>query len=840
MQWVSLVALAVIIGAVAITYGILIRDNRRDLEGVSSPAIHVDGNQRVAYLSHSLSSFVLPEGKDLVIDNGTLFFNGVEYSDPADLVGPQGPPGLGTECEAPLATLFWGEEDDDDDHPLETLDFENLADNIWFPIEDSRFSTRVLTHMNETGNGTIIVTKNDYYRWGLSVDFTSSGMVMHSGVVYFALRINGADKPTKYHRKSAHGGAQLCVTMFFDLYLEAGDTLGIMCKIRGGSGSETLNISTVHMYVAGERGCGLELTGPPGLTGPQGPTGLQGPLGAQGPEGSTGPQGEQGVQGVKGDDGSQGPVGPSGDQGGGENGTTGGDGFHCWDLNQNGICDLGTENKTSPDGCTTADCQGDKGDVGIQGVAGPSGSQGKEGPIGPQGSAGDDATLIIEDDGTPVPGSPHGIVNFKGNIVTAVNAGASRVNVTIDDSGLVHRTGEETIAGVKKFSDRIVANDQGYSTSYPLSVQTNSEWTWIEMLNNGGAGKGVFFGLEGNTFRLHNYQGGSIKFYANAAASHSTLMFTMENTGVFRIHDLAGGVVLSNELGQLSYQATGTAFNQDYGTSTGTVADGGVVALCPPSSTDNAIARWDGTTGRILQNSDVIVSDKGDLSGIDSISLSGTIDGRDISVDAAHFTDTANPHAVSKGQVGLGNVENLKVNLVATAAPGATDDNSAGYAVGSRWIDVTVDREYVCLNASKVAAIWKETTVANVRGVYGAEFQYVKNDTEISTQSTSFVTILAFHTASLDGGVYAIEWSADWKHSQGPSHGHIKMVLDPSTVLSEHEYESNYDIFWTGFSGYDIRTLSAGTRIIKMQYLTTSAVKTTYARNARIKLYRVE
>ncbi len=201
MQWVSLVALAVIIGAVAITYGILIRDNRRDLEGVSSPAIHVDGNQRVAYLSHSLSSFVLPEGKDLVIDNGTLFFNGVEYSDPADLVGPQGPPGLGTECEAPLATLFWGEEDDDDDHPLETLDFENLADNIWFPIEDSRFSTRVLTHMNETGNGTIIVTKNDYYRWGLSVDFTSSGMVMHSGVVYFALRINGADKPTKYHRR---------------------------------------------------------------------------------------------------------------------------------------------------------------------------------------------------------------------------------------------------------------------------------------------------------------------------------------------------------------------------------------------------------------------------------------------------------------------------------------------------------------------------------------------------------------------------------------------------------------------------------------------------------------
>ncbi len=35
----------------------------------------------------------------------------------------------------------------------------------------------------------------------------------------------------------------------------------------------------------------------------------------------------------------------------------------------------------------------------------------------------------------------------------------------------------------------------------------------------------------------------------------------------------------------------------------------------PASSTDNAIARWDGTTGRILQNSGVIINDSGQLSG---------------------------------------------------------------------------------------------------------------------------------------------------------------------------------------------------------------------------------
>jgi len=46
----------------------------------------------------------------------------------------------------------------------------------------------------------------------------------------------------------------------------------------------------------------------------------------------------------------------------------------------------------------------------------------------------------------------------------------------------------------------------------------------------------------------------------------------------------------------------------------------------------------------------------------------------------------------------------------ATAAPTANDDSGDGYQVGSRWIDVTNDKEYVCLDASVGAAVWTETT----------------------------------------------------------------------------------------------------------------------------------
>jgi hypothetical protein len=63
----------------------------------------------------------------------------------------------------------------------------------------------------------------------------------------------------------------------------------------------------------------------------------------------------------------------------------------------------------------------------------------------------------------------------------------------------------------------------------------------------------------------------------------------------------------------------------------------------------------------------------------------------------------------------------LKNNLSASVAPAVTDDSGDGYAIGSRWIDTTADKEYVALDVSVGAAVWTETTQSGTSTFVGAK-----------------------------------------------------------------------------------------------------------------------
>lgn len=63
-----------------------------------------------------------------------------------------------------------------------------------------------------------------------------------------------------------------------------------------------------------------------------------------------------------------------------------------------------------------------------------------------------------------------------------------------------------------------------------------------------------------------------------------------------------------------------------------------------------------------------------------------------------------------KSDLALNNVPNLLNNLAATTDPAVTDDGGDGYGIGSRWINTTGDTEFVALDVTVGAAVWKRTT----------------------------------------------------------------------------------------------------------------------------------
>ncbi len=56
------------------------------------------------------------------------------------------------------------------------------------------------------------------------------------------------------------------------------------------------------------------------------------------------------------------------------------------------------------------------------------------------------------------------------------------------------------------------------------------------------------------------------------------------------------------------------------------LVDLGAGVTGPGLSTDNAAARWDGTTGQVVQNSVVVIGDTGAVTGVSNLTATGFVD----------------------------------------------------------------------------------------------------------------------------------------------------------------------------------------------------------------------
>lgn len=407
---------------------------------------------------------------------------------------------------------------------------------------------------------------------------------------------------------------------------------------------------------------------------------------------------------------------------------------------------------------------------------------------------------------------------------TIIGGTAANDDLTLQSTS--HGTkGKVIINDITECGKRVVINNQGYATNYALSVQSNTAYTYIEILNDGGAGKGAFFGMEQNDFSLWSFQGGPIKFYVHPNVSQGDNKFTMRTDGVFQIHDLTAGVVKSSATGQLSSEATGTAFNKNFGTTSGTV-------LAGDHSTDTTTH---GVSGDIMGTSDAQVvtnktltdgttyfQDEGDNTKKMQFQLSSISTGntRTMTVPNANITilGEANTATITnktinaanntitgltKSDVGLSNVENLKVNLSASVAPTSTDDTSEGYAVGSRWVDTVANKEYVCVDATTDAAIWvastfssddmnvaqaRRTTTYSCTGSY-ADITFDSTDIENNTAVVEHDNTNTERLVVKDTGLYLVSATCNFD-GLATSEPYVRFYKNGTTVIGT-EYSNS-------------------------------------------------
>ena len=95
-------------------------------------------------------------------------------------------------------------------------------------------------------------------------------------------------------------------------------------------------------------------------------------------------------------------------------------------------------------------------------------------------------------------------------------------------------------------------------------------------------------------------------------------------------------------------------------------------------------------------------------------------------LNTIHRNKTDNPHTVTKEQLGLGFVSNIKHNLAAPRIVSNTDDSTNGFSVGSLW--VYTNKMYVCTDSTPNNAVWK-IIGGNVNISSGSNKINVNNDT---------------------------------------------------------------------------------------------------------------
>jgi hypothetical protein len=262
---------------------------------------------------------------------------------------------------------------------------------------------------------------------------------------------------------------------------------------------------------------------------------------------------------------------------------------------------------------------------------------------------------------------------------------ANNINVT---GGSISGT---TVSGYIPTTEKGVANGVATldsSTKVPISQipdavigALNYQGTWdastnTPTLTSSVGTKGYYYvvSVAGST----NLNGTTDWLVGDWAVYNGTIWQKIDNTdSVTSVNGLTGAVVLTTtnvaEGTNLYYTdararasvsaGTGISYNSTTGVITNASPSLGGDVVGPASATDNAVARFDTTTGKLLQNSVVTVGDTGAVSGVTTLAASTSVTTPIVQATNSGGLALKNSAGTTQMSVGAGGGDNMSINV---------------------------------------------------------------------------------------------------------------------------------------------------------------------------------